>query len=51
MDVNWIDKLPNIVRNVYCDIQIRPYSVAGTSTNDKLHISVIISSKNEDNVF
>ena len=39
-----------MVRNVYCDTQIRPYSVAETSIYDKLHISVIITSENEYNV-
>ena len=51
MDVIWIDKIPNMVGNVYFDTQIRPYSVAETSIYETLHISVIITSKIEDNVY
>ena len=40
-----------MVGNVYFDTQIRPYSVAETSIYETLHISVIITSKNEDNVY
>ena len=51
MDVFWTEKLPNMVRNVYCDTQIRPYSVIETSIYDTLHISVMTTSENDDNVF
>ena len=52
MDVIWTDKIPNMVGNVYLDTQIRPYSVAETPIYETLHIiSVIITSKNEDNVY
>ena len=51
MDVIWTDNIPNMVGNVYFDTHIRPYSVAETSIYDTLHISVIITSKNEDNVY
>ena len=39
-----------MVGTVYFGTQIRPYPVAETSIYDTLHISVIITSKNEDNV-
>ena len=51
MDVIWTHKIPNMVGNVYFDTQIRPYSVGETSIYEKLQISIIITSKNEDNVY
>ena len=47
----WTDKIPNMVRNDYFGTQIRPCSVAETSIYETLHISVIITSKTEDNVY
>ena len=40
-----------MVENVYFGTQIRPYSVAETSIYDTLHISVIITSENDFNVY
>ena len=48
MDVIWTHKIPNMVGNVYFDTQIRPYSVVETSIYETLHISVIITFKNEE---
>ena len=42
---------PNTVQYITWDTQIRPHSVAETSLYDTLHISVIITSRNEDNVY
>ena len=47
----WTEKISNMVRNDNFDTQIRPYSVAETSVYETLHISVIFTSKNEDNVY
>lgn len=47
----WTDKIPNMVRNVYFDTQIRPYSVAETAIYNTLHIGVIIFSENEGNFY
>ena len=51
MDVIWTDKIPNMVGSVYFDTQICPYSVAEASIYETLHISVVNTSKNEDNVY
>ena len=51
MDVIWTDKMSNMVGIVYFDTQIRPYSVSETSIYETMHISVIITSEIEDNVY